>query len=533
MYLTAPTQTPTPPSTGRGGARRKTEAPTSTPTPPSTGRGGACCKTEAPKKTTKKRPSLTVNGIDNEGGVKGGLPIFDTLSCIALTDRYVDERGQITEDIRHVSLMSDEVVLEILDEIIQQDAAHPSDGQLCAIEGKSLDGKLCTVEEKASDGKPCAIEEKPLDGQLCAIGGKIVMYSSQSGLWHEILFTSPTDTTQTNGSVGNLGDNVVTIGGNEKDKQVGTASSTQAAGSEQDATNSDEVPPPTSHGNMVTQEIQIDNEELFSAESSDTEEDISNKVEFLVTDLGKSADQEKLKEGDGMHSDVAGALETQIHETTTGEVSTESPGEGKVHEMANEQYKTCVQCFMVDGGDDLVKVREINEEKEKTHAQCVIEESDESIGKVSKESLHKGNVHEITEDQNKTIVQTGMAESDKAPIEISAIEVQDETTVQTGMRESDEAATEISAFEKQDETTVQTGLTESDEAPRDMSAFGNGKAQKITEEQCAMESDGAKSMISTEKEMAQAESVHAVDDRVQVRGNPHAICIKTTRKMSA
>ena len=43
-------------------------------------------------------------------------PIFDALSYVALTDRYIDESGQITEDIRHVSLLSDESVIQLLDE---------------------------------------------------------------------------------------------------------------------------------------------------------------------------------------------------------------------------------------------------------------------------------------------------------------------------------------------------------------------------------------------------------------------------------
>ena len=84
-------------------------------TPPSTG-SRQCVK--IPKKTLKEEQHLTTNVLDNKGDVNGSLPIFDTLSYVALTDHYIDENGQITEDIRHVSLLSDESVIQLLDEII-------------------------------------------------------------------------------------------------------------------------------------------------------------------------------------------------------------------------------------------------------------------------------------------------------------------------------------------------------------------------------------------------------------------------------
>ena len=101
------------------------------PTPPSTG-SRQCVKT--PKKTLKEEQHLTTNVLDNKGDVNGSLPIFDTLSYVALTDCYIDENGQITEDIRHVSLLSDESVIQLLDEIIQSDGGAIEGGGTKAIE---------------------------------------------------------------------------------------------------------------------------------------------------------------------------------------------------------------------------------------------------------------------------------------------------------------------------------------------------------------------------------------------------------------
>ena len=56
------------------------------------------------------------------------------LSYVALTDRYIDESGQITEDIRHVSLLSDEIVIQLLDEIIRSDGDAVEGGGTKAIE---------------------------------------------------------------------------------------------------------------------------------------------------------------------------------------------------------------------------------------------------------------------------------------------------------------------------------------------------------------------------------------------------------------
>ena len=101
------------------------------PTPPSTG-SRQCVKT--PKKTLKEEQHLTTNVLDNKGDVNGSLPIFDTLSYVALTDCYIDENGQITEDIRHVSLLSDESVIQLLDEIIRSDGGAVEGGGTKAIE---------------------------------------------------------------------------------------------------------------------------------------------------------------------------------------------------------------------------------------------------------------------------------------------------------------------------------------------------------------------------------------------------------------
>ena len=101
------------------------------PTPPSTG-SRQCIKT--PKKTLKEEQHLTTNVLDNKGDVNGSLPSFDTLSYVALTDRYIDENGQITEDIRHLSLLSDESVIQLLDEIIRSDGDAVEGGGTKAIE---------------------------------------------------------------------------------------------------------------------------------------------------------------------------------------------------------------------------------------------------------------------------------------------------------------------------------------------------------------------------------------------------------------
>ena len=101
------------------------------PTPPST---GSRQHVKTPKKTLKEEQHLTTNVLDNKGDVNGSLPIFDTLSYVALTDRYIDENGQITEDIRHVSLLSDESVIQLLDEIIRSDGGAVEGGGTKAIE---------------------------------------------------------------------------------------------------------------------------------------------------------------------------------------------------------------------------------------------------------------------------------------------------------------------------------------------------------------------------------------------------------------
>ena len=101
------------------------------PTPPST---GSRQHVKTPKKTLKEEQHLTTNVLDNKGDVNGSLPIFDTLSYVALTDHYIDENGQITEDIRHVSLLSDESVIQLLDEIIRSDGGAIEGGGTKAIE---------------------------------------------------------------------------------------------------------------------------------------------------------------------------------------------------------------------------------------------------------------------------------------------------------------------------------------------------------------------------------------------------------------
>ena len=101
------------------------------PTPPST---GSRQRVKTPKKTLKEEQHLTTNVFDNKGDVHGSLPIFDTLSYVALTDHYIDENGQITEDIRHMSLLSNESVIQLLDEIIRSDDDAVEGGGTKAIE---------------------------------------------------------------------------------------------------------------------------------------------------------------------------------------------------------------------------------------------------------------------------------------------------------------------------------------------------------------------------------------------------------------
>ena len=178
------------------------------PTPPSTG-SRQCVKT--PKKTLKEEQHLTTNVLDNKGDVNGSLPIFDTLSYVALTDHYIDENGQITEDIRHVSLLSDESVIQLLDEIIRSDGGAIEGGGTKAIEdqifkvngGGEGDAKghgtnkqeVNAVAETLPqrDGNANGQEQTGVtdDGQLCVMEGKIYMFSQTTGMWHELLFTDP------------------------------------------------------------------------------------------------------------------------------------------------------------------------------------------------------------------------------------------------------------------------------------------------------------------------------------------------------
>ena len=178
------------------------------PTPPSTG-SRQCVKT--PKKTLKEEQHLTTTVLDNKGDVNGSLPIFDALSYVALTDRYIDESGQITEDIRHVSLLSDESVIQLLDKIIRSDGDAIEGGGTKAIEdqifkvniGDEGDAKgqetnkqeVNAVAETLPqpDGNANGQEQTGVtdDGQLCVTEGKIYMFSQTTGMWHELLFTNP------------------------------------------------------------------------------------------------------------------------------------------------------------------------------------------------------------------------------------------------------------------------------------------------------------------------------------------------------
>ena len=178
------------------------------PTPPSTG-SRQCVKTL--KKTLKEEQHLTTTVLDNKGDVNGSLPIFDALSYVALTDRYIDESGQITEDIRHVSLLSDESVIQLLDEIIRSDGDAIEGGGTKAIEdqifkvniGDEGDAKgqgtnkqeVNAVAETLPqpDGNANGQEQTGVtdDGQLCVMEGKIYMFSQTTGMWHELLFTNP------------------------------------------------------------------------------------------------------------------------------------------------------------------------------------------------------------------------------------------------------------------------------------------------------------------------------------------------------
>ena len=178
------------------------------PTPPSTG-SRQCVKT--PKKTLKEEQHLTTNVLDNKGDVNGSLPIFDTLSYVALTDHYIDENGQITEDIRHVSLLSDESVIQLLDEIIRSDGGAVEGGGTKAIEdqifkvngGGEGDAKGHGTNKQEvnavaktlpqRDGNANGQEQTGVtnDGQLSVMEGKIYMFSQTTGMWHELLFTDP------------------------------------------------------------------------------------------------------------------------------------------------------------------------------------------------------------------------------------------------------------------------------------------------------------------------------------------------------
>ena len=178
------------------------------PTPPST---GSRQRVKTPKKTLKEEQHLTTTVLDNKGDVNGSLPIFDTLSYVALTDRYIDESGQITEDIRHVSLLSDESVIQLLDEIIRSDGDAVEGGGTKAIEdqifkvniGDEGDAKgqgtnkqeVNAVAETLPqpDGNANGQEQTGVtdDGQLCVTEGKIYMFSQTTGMWHELLFTNP------------------------------------------------------------------------------------------------------------------------------------------------------------------------------------------------------------------------------------------------------------------------------------------------------------------------------------------------------
>ena len=178
------------------------------PTPPSTG-SRQCVKT--PKKTCKEEQHLTTNVLDNKGDVNGSLPIFDTLSYVALTDHYIDENGQITEDIRHMSLLSDESIIQLLDEIIRRDGGAIEEGRTKAIEDQifkvngggegDMKGHGTNKQEVNAvaetlpqrDGNTNGQEQTGVtdDGQLCVMEGKIYMFSQTTGMWHELLFMDP------------------------------------------------------------------------------------------------------------------------------------------------------------------------------------------------------------------------------------------------------------------------------------------------------------------------------------------------------
>ena len=130
---------------------------------------------------------------------------------MALTDHYIDENGQITEDIRHMSLLSDESVIQLLDEIIRSDGGAVEGGGTKAIEdqifkvngGGEGDTKghgtnkqeVNAVAETLPqrDGNTNGQEQTGVtdDGQLCMLEGKIYMFSQTTGMWHELLFTDP------------------------------------------------------------------------------------------------------------------------------------------------------------------------------------------------------------------------------------------------------------------------------------------------------------------------------------------------------